>query len=53
MLNVKQEKIDHSIKEFTEKVLESKLEASLNRQIDTWSKFIPESERFDLIEERN
>jgi hypothetical protein len=51
MLNAQQEKIDHSIKEFTEKVLESNLEASFNHQIDTWSKFISESETLDLIEE--
>jgi hypothetical protein len=51
MLNAQQEKIDHSIKEFTEKVLESNLEVSLNHQIETWSKFISESETLDLIEE--
>jgi hypothetical protein len=51
MLNLQQEKIDHSIKEFTEKVLESNLEVSLNHQIENWSKFISESETLDLIEE--
>jgi hypothetical protein len=44
-LKVQQEKIDRSIKEFIEKVLESNLEASLNHQIDTSTKFISGSEK--------